>query len=161
MAKALTVPAAKPEPGPRRSRRGPGSLLRETQPLYFELPPFGVSSVCSGSSGCGNAWTARFQLFSVNVTFFAPGFWIAPVCAPLPSSVVCASVLLTGTGAGLAAVEGRKLTLPVVWPSARIWIGQAWSGPGFGAVQMPWPLKAITTELTSALVAKELNAVGM
>src|SRR5436305_12780937 len=125
-----------PRPRGRKSDAVAGAVALAARYLLEPLP-LDVSVVCSGSSGCGTASTARFQLFSVNVTFFAPGYWIATVWPPLPSTVVWTTVLLIGTGVGLAAVEGRKLTLPVAWPSTRIAIGHAWSGPGFGAGMIP------------------------
>ena len=43
------------------------------------LEPLPVVPVSSGSSGWGTASTARFQPFSVKVTFFAPAYWTAIV----------------------------------------------------------------------------------
>ena len=62
---------------------------------------------------------------------------------------------------GEEATAGMMFTFPCDWPSTRIWIGQARPAVGFSAVQLTLPENVITAELAVALVANEVNAVGM
>ena len=96
----------------------------------------------------------------MKVTFFAPAYWIATVWPPFCSTVVCITVCTSAAGAGELAVAAAKLTLPVVWPSTRIWIGQARSAVGFSAVHVALPEKVITAEPVPG-VPNEVNAVGI
>ena len=81
---------------------------------------------------------------------------------PLPSTVVCIDRVDERQPASASSrVAGAKLTLPVDWPSTRIWIGQARSAVGFAAVQLAVAGERDHRRLTLALVANEVNAVGM
>ena len=94
-------------------------------------------------------------------TFFAPAYWIATVWPPLLSTVVCMTVLTIGAGAGELAVAGAKLTFPVGLAVDQDLDRAGEFGRGFAAVQVAEPEKVITAELMPALVANEVNAVGM